>query len=291
MVSSQVVVVGSLNHDSRIEVVRRPNPGETVLAESQAWGHGGKGGNQAVAAARAGARVRMVGAIGDDDAGTAQLEELAAFGVDVSGVRRVLGRATGRATIVVTPDGENSIIVLPGANALVDPGTPDAYRDAAIVVVQTEIGVQPAERAAEAAIAAGARLVVNAAPVVPAPSPLYAHADPLIVNEHEAVEIAPDCQEASPKRMAELLRAASGARSVVITLGARGCVVAGDETAVVRTPPVDGVVDTTGAGDTFVGALAAGLANGATLREAAVRASQDAGRCVQWFGARPQPTT
>lgn len=296
--TADVVVVGSLNRDVRIEVERRPAPGETVLATEVVGSNGGKGGNQAVAAARAGAVVRMVGAVGDDLHGREQLTELTRFGVDVTAVRRGLGRHTGRAFIVVTPDGENSIVVHAGANTLVDPGTPAQYRGSRVVVVQTEIGRRIAEEAAEAARAAGARLVVNAAPVVPLDSSLYRGTDPLVVNVHEARELAGDHPEdphQSAAADADLVLAAAvrnrcGARSVVVTLGGRGAVVVDDRAAAAIPPvPVPRVVDTTGAGDTFVGALAARLAAGDGLTAAAGAAAAQAAAAVRWPGARPEP--
>ena len=286
--NESVVVVGSLNRDLRIEVKRRPMPGETVMATTLGWSNGGKGGNQAVAAARAGAQVRMIGAVGDDKDGLAQLAELEAFGIDTSRVRRAIGRPTGGAFIVLTPDGENSILVHAGANTRVDPGGPDQYADADVVVVQTEIGPTIAAEAAAAARAAGARLVVNAAPVVLGDTMLYRQADPLVVNEHEALELLDGTAENDPAELGRQLLSRYGATSVVITLGGRGAVVVDAHGAtLVPASTVDRVVDTTGAGDTFVGALAARVASGQKLEDAAAEAAAHAARCVRWPGARP----
>lgn len=288
--AAEVTVVGSLNRDIRVDVDRRPGPGETVLARSVSWSNGGKGGNQAVAAARAGAAVRMVGAVGDDEDGHVQLAELSRFGADVTAVRRVMGRPTGRAFIDVTPDGENSIVVHAGANLLVDPVAREQYLAGCVVVVQTEIGRRTSEEAAEAARRAHSRLVVNAAPVVPAESSLYRDADPLVVNEHEAREIAELAGPVDPGVLGRAVRARTAARSVVVTLGGEGAVlVEGDTVNPVAPRRVPQVVDTTGAGDTFVGVLAARIAAGSRLNEACEAAATAAAECVQWTGARPAP--
>lgn len=286
--SPQVVVVGSLNLDLRVEVDRRPAPGETVMASALVSSNGGKGGNQAIAAARAGADVRMVGAVGDDSAGLAQLAELDRYGIDTSRIRRSVGRPTGVAVVMLTPDGENSIVVHAGANTLVDPGGPELYADADVVVVQTEIGPGPAERAAAAARAGGARLLVSAAPVVLTATSLYLDADPLVVNEHEARELLAGSSSAGPLELAHDLLERYAARSAVVTLGARGAAVAGSGHAVlVPAVAVDALVDTTGAGDTYAGALAAHLAAGDSLLNAATAAGTAAAQRVREVGARP----
>jgi len=270
----RVVVLGSLNVDLVAAVDRHPGPGETVLAEGDLRRFaGGKGANQAVAAAGAGARVAMVGAVGDDDAGRVYLARLQDRGIDTSAVRVVSGQPTGQAWITVSDnDAENMIVVVPGANSHltdVDAGLGDGD----VLLAQLEVPVEVVATAASRAHAAGARVVLNAAPYAALPPDLAAVADPVVVNEHEA-----------------LLLADSGVvpRSLLVTFGAAGCSWDGERFE--GTPvPAEEVVDTTGAGDAFCGALAAALAGGAG-RADAVRAAGEAGAsAVRRSGAQPDP--
>ena len=278
----QVTVLGSLNMDISVTVPRLPEPGATVLGSAARFTPGGKGANQAVAAARLGAGVRMAGCVGDDDFGRQLLAALREEGVDARGVRTVIGVPTGLAMISVDPAGENLITVAPGANHEVGAGEVDtaASSPGDVLVICAEIPV-PAIRSALARTR-GARCVLNLAP---APQPADEAAaivadgvDWLVVNETEAaavlgrkVEGLTDAAEAA----AALL--AAGARHAVVTAGAHGAALAGPE-----GPPqaieAFGVeaVDTVGAGDTFVGALAVALAAGVPPAEA-VRAAAAAG--------------
>ena len=270
----RVVVLGSLNVDLVAAVDRHPAPGETVLVEGDLRRFaGGKGANQAVAAAMAGARVAMVGAVGDDDPGRAYLERLRRRGIDTSAVRVVLGEPTGQAWITVSGnDAENMIVVVPGANShLTDVGARPGDGD--VLLAQLEVPVAVVAAAAARAHAAGARVVLNAAPYAALPPDLAAVADPVVVNEHEA-----------------LLLADSGVvpRSLLVTFGAAGCTWDGERFDG-TTVPAEDVVDTTGAGDAFCGALAAALAAGAG-RADAVRAAGEAGAAaVRRAGAQPDP--
>lgn len=255
-----VVVVGSINQDVVARVARIPAPGETLLASSLVRTGGGKGANQAVAARRAGgAAVAFVGAVGTDAAGETLRSALAADGIDVEGVVQV-DEVTGTALISVDVSGENAIVVAAGANAARDALT-DTQRavvaSASVLLTQLEIPV------ALVRDAAGARRedawhVLNAAPSAPfasARDALLAATDVLVVNEHEALEAAgiDDLDEA----VTALARAVPG---LVVTLGPRGClVVCGAQRAEVPAHIVT-PVDTTGAGDTFCGVLAAALA-------------------------------
>lgn len=282
-----VLVIGSINCDTRVVVQQLPRAGETISGSNAVVSGGGKGANQAVAAARTGATVAIVGAIGDDEDGRTQVGELELHGVDVGSVRAVPGIRTGSAFICVDSRGENLIVISPGANAYVD-ATPAVVRHAAkVVLVQNEIPDEALAAASAFASASHARLVVNAAPV-PASIPAYfREADPLVVNEHEAADLLGG-QPVSSDEVAHTLQRATGARSVIVTLGAEGSVVHVDGSTV-RVPGVHAelVVDTTGAGDTFVGVLAARLAAGDELVPATHEASRAASISVGWVGARP----
>lgn len=258
-----VLVVGSVNADLVIGVERRPSAGETVIGSDLATYPGGKGANQAVAAARLGGRVAFVGRIGSDGHGELVRAALRGDGVDISRLMATPG-PNGVALITVGPEGDNSIIVSPGANARVAEADVMAakplFADASVVSVQLEIPVPAVLAAARSGTAAGARVVVNLSPPADVPEELLTLADPLVVNEHEAAFLG-------GVDAAGLL--ARGARSVVITRGAAGAVVA-DRTGVteVASPPAV-VVDTTGAGDAFTGALCLRLARGDDLPAAA----------------------
>jgi ribokinase len=291
MASHDVVVVGSANIDLVVEVDHRPLAGQTVLGTDLVTGLGGKGANQAVAAARLGAPVSFVGCVGTDEYGERMRSGLAEAGVEVHGLRTVPG-ATGVALIVLTPDAENSIIVSPGANAAVDAEVVDTCVDwsrTPVVVTQLEIPVATVEHTARRAARSGSRLIVNAAPARALSSEVLAAADPLVVNETEAAELLGSAV-GDPAETVEAL-AGLGPRSVVLTLGSAGSawrterpgelVKSGFEAA----RQVD-AVDTTGAGDGFVGALAAALARGWAMERAVSLATEVAGRAVTRLGAQ-----
>lgn len=285
-----VVVVGSLNVDIAASVERHPAPGETVLADSGVTSPGGKGANQAVAAALAGARVRMVGAVGDDVYAQLATSLLERAGVDVDAVRTVGDEPTGLALITVGADGENSIVVISGANAALEPADVEtqAWSDRTVLVLQCEVPVRTLEAAAERVGAAAGRLVLNLAPVVDLPPDLMRQADPLVVNEHEAAAAAAMLgveAEPTPQRIVAAL-ADAGVSSVVCTLGGQGAIVADGDVADHLPAHEVEVVDTTGAGDAFVGTLAARLSDGDSLRDAAREANAVASRAVGRRGAQ-----
>lgn len=294
-----VLVIGSINVDLLLTVDRHPRPGETLLGGSGAQLAGGKGANQAVAAARLGARTATVGAVGDDPAAPIALEHLRGAGVDLTAVRAVRG-PTGLAVVTLAADGEN-IVVVPGANATVTPAVVAAaaplLADTRVCVLQAEIPVASVSAAARLAHDAGARVVLNVAPAASLAVETLRTADPLVVNEHEAAivlaaaggEPTPGALATDPTTAAERLLAL-GVPSVVVTLGSAGCVVA-DSAGTLRIPArrVD-VTDTTGAGDAFVGALAARLAAGDPLPAAAIHATRVAAASVGHMGAQaPYP--
>jgi ribokinase len=270
-----VLVLGSANADLVVTVDRRPAAGETVIGSDTVVLPGGKGANTAVAAARLGASVAFLGAVGPDSYGTLLLDSMRAAGVDVSLVR-CDERGTGIAYIAVTPDGENSIVVSPGANAELVPADV-SVAGAAVLVASLEIPVPVVEHALALAADQGVRTVLNLSPV--AAMTTLSTVDILVVNEHEAAELLggpPD-----PARLLEL-----GPRSAVLTLGARGAVVVDpDGTHEIAAPEVT-AVDTTGAGDAFAGALAVGLARGSGLVGAAELAVRVAAESVTRRGAQ-----
>ncbi|MGW0759290.1 ribokinase [Streptomyces sp. NPDC002814] len=288
MYDYDLLVVGSANADLVIGVERRPAAGETVLGSDLTVHPGGKGANQAVAAARLGARTVLLARVGDDANGRLLLDSQRAAGVDTVGVL-VGGAPTGVALITVDPSGDNSIVVSPGANARLTP--PDVrvaaslFQASRVVSAQLEI---PLETVVEVArnVADGSRFVLNPSPPRPLPSELLAACDPLIVNEHEAqVILGASAVGDSPEDWARILLA-KGPRSVVVTLGADGALVASDE-GVTRVPSVKvNAVDTTGAGDAFTGALAWKLGAGASLVEAAAYAARVGAAAVTKPGAQ-----
>ncbi|WP_328519707.1 ribokinase [Kribbella sp. NBC_00359] len=245
----EVVVVGSANVDLVLPVQRIPRPGETVLAGVMTRGPGGKGANQAVASARAGARTAMVAALGDDDGGALLRDALSSSGVDLSLVSAT-DAPTGTAIITVDDSGENSIVVAPGANGelTLSAAATAVVGAAKIVLAQLEIPFPTVQAAA----AASSYFILNAAPAAELPDELLAAVDLLVVNETEAEAIAGADRSALLKKVP----------AAVVTLGAAGAVILtrGDDEIEVPGVPV-GVVDTTAAGDTFCGVLAATLAS------------------------------
>jgi ribokinase len=248
--TTRVCVVGSVNMDTVLTVDAMPGPGQTVLATSVRTTPGGKGGNQAVAAARAGAQVRFVGAVGDDDAGVQLLRHLGANGVGTAGLITLPG-PSGSAVIIVDSTGENTIVVSPGANGRLqmDWSRADALiADCEVLLLQLEIPVATAATAARMGRAAGAIVIANASPASADPAELAELADAtdvIVVNESEAEDWLWPVEHR------------------VITLGARGArhIGAGGATLDVPAPAVQ-AVDTSGAGDVFAGVLAANWSAG-----------------------------
>ncbi|GGV34091.1 ribokinase [Streptomyces spectabilis] len=285
-----LLVVGSANADLVTAVTRRPGAGETVLGSDLAVHPGGKGANQAVAAARLGARTALLARVGDDAYGRLLLDAQESAGVDTAGVL-VGGAPTGVALITVDPSGDNSIVVAPGANARLTPADVRAARGlfeaARVVSLQLEI---PLETVAEAAgaLAPGARLVLNPSPPAPLPPEVLEACDPLIVNEHEARVVLEGAGARVPDAPEEWARGllALGPRSVVVTLGAEGALVATAEGGE-RVPSVKvDAVDTTGAGDAFTAALAWRLGVGDDLVTAARYAVRVGALAVTRAGAQ-----
>ncbi|OPG02146.1 ribokinase [Streptomyces sp. GKU 895] len=288
MYDYDLLVVGSANADLVIGVERRPAAGETVLGSDLAVHPGGKGANQAVAAARLGARTALLARVGDDGHGRLLLDSLRSAGVESVGVL-VGGAPTGVALITVDPSGDNSIVVSPGANGRLTPEDVRAagslFHAARVVSAQLEIPLETVVAVA-ASLAPDSRFVLNPSPPRPLPAVLLAACDPLIVNEHEAKVILGDSAIGDdPEDWARVLLA-KGPRSVVVTLGAEGALVASrDGISRVASVKVD-AVDTTGAGDAFTAALAYRLGTGASLEEAAAYAARVGAAAVTKEGAQ-----
>jgi ribokinase len=282
--SGSVVVVGSLNLDLAVRTERLPQPGETLLATSLTRSGGGKGANQAVAAARAGgARTSMLGAVGADPDGEVLLAALRSDGVDVTGVRRLRGQPTGTALITIDAAAENTIVVVAGANAAVEIGDTDdpVLHRADVVLAQLEVP-QAVVVAAARRRRSGVPLILNAAPSAPLEPELLELVDLLVVNEHEAVDLVDgDDLESAVRALTRLVPA------VLVTLGAAGArlVSSSGEDVRVAAPRVT-PVDTVAAGDTFCGVYAAALADGLPGRLALERACAAASLAVQRPGAQ-----
>ena len=261
-----IAVVGSLNIDLIAYTARVPGAGETVIGDRFVMGFGGKGANQAVMAARLGARVSMVGALGDDVYAGMTFDNLAAQDVDATRVARVAG-SSGVAPIWVEPDGTNRIIVVPGANDAVDPGAAaDAVRSLAgvrVVIGQLEIPQAVTAAAFRAAREVGAITVLNPAPAAALDPALIDGADWLIPNETEFAILA-GVERLDPGDDAALVAFAARIRPrLAVTLGSRGAAVVREDGTVARVAAVPvTAIDTTGAGDAFVGAFSFGLAAG-----------------------------
>lgn len=273
--TGRVLVLGSLNVDLVTRVESHPRPGETVLGEGLRRLAGGKGANQAVAAAAAGADVAMAGCVGDDDGGRAYRERLARLGIDVEAVRVVEGETSGHAIVQVSDDGENTIVVVPGANHHLGAPEVGAVRTLGpddVLVLQLEVPLTVVCEAARVAAGRGARVVLNVAPWSGLPADVVALGDPVVANELE---------------MQALAEAGVEPASLLVTFGANGA--SWDGVTMPAHPVEGGVVDTTGAGDAFVGALAAALARGATREEALDAALASGAAAVAREGAQPDP--
>ena len=300
----RVVVVGSINVDLVVTAPRLPAPGETVLGGTFARHHGGKGGNQAVAAARLGATTSLVGAVGGDELGREARAALAADGVDLEGLVTLDGETTGVALIVVAPDGQNAIAVAPGANRAATPDVVEAgLRRASVgpgdvVLVGHEIPTEAAIAALRAARLAHASTVLNPAPALGMDLAMLAQADVTTPNEVELAELLdPGRSVRHTEETGEsLLRAARAfmaardpgdlPRALLVSLGPAGAALVTRAAVVTIPAPHVHAVDATGAGDALNGALAAGLAAGLDLEGAARRAVLAASISTSRRGAR-----
>jgi len=284
-----VLVFGSINIDLVTRVDRFPSPGETVSGMSFTLYPGGKGANQALASARAGAPTRLVGAVGRDAFAATALSLVDEAGVDLTYVARV-EQATGCATILVSATGENMIASVPGANASADPGSiPDALLTrGSTVSLQHELPAAANQALIERARRNGSRVVLNASPWRPVALDTLRAVDCLIINELEAAALATDCDwPPSPHELALAAAAAIHGLTIVVTLGEHGALAArGGDVLRVQAPSVH-AIDTTGAGDAFGGTLLAALDDDAPLDEALRRAVGAGSLACTAAGAQP----
>ncbi len=284
----KIVVIGSLNMDIVVEADAPPQAGETMFGKSVRFVPGGKGANQAYALAKLGAEATMIGAVGEDAFGEQMIEALEQVGVRMDGVKRAAGVPTGVASILIA-DGDNRIIVIPGANAACSPEDVDAGRDAIaaadIVLLQLEIPLETVIHAARTAKSMGKTVILNPAPAKVLPEKLLQDIDYITPNRIELGVVGGMSGTAADEAMSALLE--RGVRNVVTTLGAQGCAYAGAD----GERGAEGgyrmeVVDTTGAGDAFNAGLAYAIASGHPLKEAARFAGKVAALSVTKFGAQ-----
>ena len=275
-----ILIVGSVNMDLMLRCGHLPGAGETVLGAGFNTAPGGKGANQAIAAARLGAKVAFVGCVGDDAFGQAAFDALQAEGINTQYLSRESGAATGVAMVITDEAGENCIALAPGANALLSPAHIDAaqalFADASMLICQLESPLATVRHAIRVAVRHGVPVLLNPAPSQALPADLLRDIDWLVPNAGEAAALSglgADAQ-ASAAQSAELLRLA-GPRTVLVTMGSDGVVAATAQGCIHRPAIHVQAVDTTGAGDTFVGALAAARFQGLAL-EAAIDLAQRA---------------
>lgn len=269
---ARVCVVGALHRDLVVRALRFPQPGETVAGEGFALHVGGKGANQAVAAARLGARVTLIGALGDDEWGAVVRAALAAEAVDLSELTTVPRQHTGVGVITVVPGGENTIVVAPGADHALSPDDMDRsagpIADADVLLVQGEMRAETTLKAMEIARNSNTFVLFNASPVGPLPEGFLRQVDLLVVNRAEAVELLGEgAREVGPAGLCRRL-ASLGPEKVVLTLGPEGALhFNGEELEHADAFPTS-AVDSTGAGDAFAAALGVLRAEGARLKDA-----------------------
>ncbi|MER9923622.1 ribokinase [Mesorhizobium sp. M0048] len=284
-----IVVIGSINLDLIASVDRLPGPGETVRGSGFATAPGGKGANQALAAARAGAKVRMVGAVGKDSFAGEALALLREGKIDLSGVGETFA-STGTALIMVGADGENVIAVVPGANDSVVPGdlSKAFLKNGDVVLLQLEVPLQTVETALDAARTAGAVTVLNTAPFHSDAAGFLGKADYLVANETE-FDLYGEALSLSgrdrPARMRDY--ASRTGRTIVVTLGPDGVLAATPDDLLMVPALKITPLDTVGAGDTFCGYFAAGLAAGLPLDQALARAAAAGSLACLKAGAQP----
>lgn len=291
---ADIVVVGSLNADLVARSARFPKPGETIEGEDLATIPGGKGANQAVAAARLGASVAMVGCVGADAFGTMLIENLKQNHVNAQRVRRDGSAATGTAIILVDSNGENSIVLSPGANGRIRPGDiePDALSGAKLLLLQFEIPMDTVVHAARLAKDKKVKVIVNPAPAHEVPDELLNYADYLLPNETElALLTGKDTRDKHALEEAARSLIKRGVPNVIVTLGARGALVTTKLSKKYLPPYKVRPVDTTGAGDAFIGGFAFALLNRKSLKDAVQYGCACGALATTKFGAQPSLPT
>jgi ribokinase len=295
-VRRDVVVFGSLNMDLVVRVPRMPQAGETLSAHGFFNNPGGKGANQAVACARQGGKVLMVGRVGNDGFGAQLRTAVVAQGVNAAGVATTPGVSTGVAMIMVDDAAQNCIAVVPGANASVSVEDAEAMRDglagAGLLLLQLEVPMDSVQRAAAVAKEAGCTVLLNPAPAQALPEALWPLLDILVLNENESQLLSGlAVTDVSSAAAAATLLLRRGPRDVIVTLGEQGVVWAGAAGSRHFAAQQVQAVDTTAAGDTFIGALAALLVEGRAMEEALAHAIRAAAICVTRAGAQASMPT
>lgn len=286
----KVLVVGSINMDLVIRAPRFPQPGETVIGEEFGTFPGGKGANQAVAARRLGAEVRMIGKVGNDSFGLKLREGLALEGVDVSGVSISKDRSTGVALIVVDQSGQNSIVVSSGANMSLSPHDLEEHEEgfawARVVLFQLESPLETVLEGIKLAREKGAYVILNPAPARSLPQEIWKEVDLLVPNKTEAAILANDSlQSLDPERTArEFIN--KGVKEVIVSLGEKGCLYVSSHKVISHPAFNVQAVDSTAAGDAFVGALSVGTALGWEIEKSIVFASASGALAVTKKGAQ-----
>ena len=283
----QIVVVGSINMDLVVRAPRHPQPGETILGTNFQTFPGGKGANQAVAAARLGGKVHMVGRVGDDAFGDTLLATLQSDLVDTRFILRSENTASGVALITVSDEGQNNIVVVPGANGQLTEGDIQAaesvFEEAAVVVCQLEIPLPAVAEAARLAHRYGAKFLLNPAPAQPLDSSLLNQIDFLIPNERElALLTGMDLTTLAADALHDL-----GVKCLIVTLGSEGVLVMEQNQSYHIHPYAVEAVDTTAAGDAFVGAFALALTEGEEIKDAAIFGNAAGALAVTLAGAQP----
>ena len=287
-----IVIVGSLNMDLVMRTARLPEGGETLHGHEFSTLPGGKGANQAVACARLGGKVSMIGQVGADSFGQTLREGLRADGVNVQGVKQTDAAATGVAMILVEDIGQNRILLASGANGALTPADLEAQATvierASMLIVQLEIPLPVVERAIALAHAAGVPVLLNPAPAVVLPDTIWPQIDFLVPNESEASLLSGiKVKDIASAFCAARIFRGRGVACVLITLGEQGVVVVDAAGERHFTAQLVKAVDSTAAGDTFIGGLAASLVNASTLDEAVALAQRASALCVQRHGAQP----
>jgi len=288
-VKKKIVVIGSVNIDMIAKVPHIPAPGETVLGTGFFTVQGGKGANQAVAASRAGGEVSFLACVGEDSFGKEALEAYAKEKIDIAYIKKTAKAPTGVALINVAASGENSIAVAPGANSQLMPDdilkNEKLLANASVILVQLEVPLETIETAAGIAVKYKVPFILNPAPAQKLEASLLGKVTILTPNEQEAELLAGI--KASPAELATRL-VSMGVKSVIITLGKEGAIYTSNEQEITHLPGIKAeAVDTTAAGDTFNGYLAAEIAAGKSLKQAVELANKAAALSVTRMGAQP----
>ena len=287
---NKILVIGSLNADLVVRSPRFPSPGETIQGENLVTIPGGKGANQAVAAARLGAQVAMIGRVGTDTFGSMLINNLKQNKVNADRVIKDGSSATGTAVIVVDSQGQNSIILSPGANGKVTPSdiNPGSFSSSSLLLLQLEIPIETVIHSANLAREKGLLVLLNPAPAHDLPDDLLKTADYILPNETElGLLTGKPVKDLAMVGAAGLSLLARGAKNIIATLGAQGALIVNKDGVKLIPSFKVNIVDTTAAGDAFIGGLAVGLLNGKSLEDAVQYACACGALAVTKFGAQP----